>query len=81
MDNSFDEKQWLNDLDPETRMKLTELREQIQEDIVSFFSGMNYVDGTCSFLVSNMCKEWEDGSDVDKLCQIVVDNFKKYEWN
>jgi|TARA_R110000751_G_scaffold71563_5_gene145305 hypothetical protein len=64
MDNSFDEKQWLNDLGPETRMKFTELREQIQEDILSFFNGMNYV-----------------GSDVDKLCQIVVDNFKKYEWN
>jgi hypothetical protein len=64
MDNSFDEKQWLNDLGPETRMKFTELREQIQEDILSFFNGMNYV-----------------SSDVDKLCQIVVDNFKKYEWN
>ena len=36
MDNSFDEKQWLNDLGPETRMKFTELREQIQEDILSF---------------------------------------------
>ena len=43
MDNSFDEKQWLNDLGPETRMKFTELREQIQEDILSFFNGMNYV--------------------------------------
>ena len=40
---------------------LTDLKEQIQEDIVTFFDGKNYVDGTCSFLVSNMCKEWEDG--------------------
>jgi hypothetical protein len=58
---------------------LNDLKEQIQEDIVTFFDGMNYVDGTCSFLVSNMCKEWEDGSDIDKLCQIVVDRFKELE--
>ena len=58
---------------------LTDLKEQIQEDIVTFFNGRNYVDGTCSSLVSNMCKEWEDGSDIDKLCQIVVDRFKELE--
>ena len=58
---------------------LTDLKEQIQEDIVTFFDGKNYVDGTCSFLVSNMCKEWEDGSDIDKLCQIGVDRFKELE--
>ncbi len=61
MDNSFDEKQWLNDLGPETRMKFTELREQIQEDILSFFNCINNV-----------------SSDFYKMCQIVVDNFKKY---
>ena len=58
---------------------LTDLKEQIQEDIVTFFDGRHYVDGTCSFLVSNTFKEWEDGSDIDKLCQIVVDRFKELE--
>jgi hypothetical protein len=58
---------------------LTDLKEQIQEDIVTFFEGRPYVDDTCSFLVSNTCKEWEDGSDIDKLCQIVVDRFKELE--
>ena len=56
-----------------------DLKEQIQEDIITFFEGQPYVDGTCSFLVSNTCKEWEDGSDIDKLCQIVVDRFKELE--
>ena len=56
-----------------------DLKEQIQEDIITFFEGRPYVDGTCSFLLSNTCKEWEDGSDIDKLCQIVVDRFKELE--
>ena len=62
-----------------TMNNLTDLKEQIQEDIITFFEGRPYVDDTCSFLVSNTCKEWEDGSDIDKLCQIVVDRFKELE--
>ena len=42
---------------------LNDLREQIQEDIITFFDG----------------KEWEDGSDIDQLCQIIVDRFKELE--
>ena len=45
-----------------------EVSEQIQEDIIA------YVDGIHCLSVSGMNSEI-----VDKLCEIVVDNFKKLE--
>ena len=45
-----------------------EVSEQIQEDIIA------YVDGIHCLSVSGMNSEI-----VDKLCKIVVDNFKKLE--
>ena len=44
--------------------EVEELREQIQEDVLTFIGGRHE------------SAVWLDG---DALCQIIVDNFKKYE--
>ena len=67
MDDSFDEKQWPNDLGPETRIKLTELGEEVKDDLVRWMRSKSP-----SGDVQEEC---------DELCQIVSNNFKKYEWN
>ena len=47
-------------------MTLEELREQLQEDLLCL---------TDAYLIDELGEEYEDFE--DKMCQIVVDNFKK----
>jgi hypothetical protein len=47
-------------------MTLQELREQLQEDLLCLTDG---------YLINELGEEYEDFE--DKMCQIIVDNFKK----
>ena len=49
------------------KQNLAEVREQIQEDIISYLE------------VTPSVPSWPKGLWAEELCQIVVDNFKKLE--
>jgi len=62
---------------------LTDLKEQIQEDIMTWHDGLesNHAYPYLEKIISNHGHEPNAWNDMDKLCDIVVDRFKELESN
>jgi hypothetical protein len=60
---------------------LTDLKEQIQEDIMTWHDGLenNHAYPYLEKIISNHGHEPNAWNDMDKLCDIVVDRFKELE--
>jgi myosin-crossreactive antigen len=60
---------------------LTDLKEQIQEDIMTWYDGLesNHAYPYLEKIISNHGHEPNAWNDMDKLCDIVVDRFKELE--
>ena len=60
---------------------LTDLKEQIQEDIMTWHDGLesNHAYPHLEKIISNHGHEPNAWNDMDKLCDIVVDRFKELE--
>ena len=60
---------------------LTDLKEQIQEDIMAWHDGLenNHAYPYLEKIISNHGHEPNAWNDMDKLCDIVVDRFKELE--
>ncbi len=61
-------------------MTLDELKEQLQQDLLTYFDGYPMDFAEYKLLIRNgETPEFNDNEFMDNMCQIIVDNFNKFK--